>query len=156
MQELKKDKKASLESETGLIEMKDVCASWTNNHHCKTLIDLNIKCYPGKLTAIIGSVGGGKSSILQVLLGELELQSGDVTINGDISYASQEPWIFSSTIKNNIVFGQKYNKLRYQEIVKSCALLQDFQELPCGEETLCGERGSSLSGGQRARISLGD
>jgi ABC-type multidrug transport system fused ATPase/permease subunit len=143
-----------VEPEANVIEMINISASWTNDSTNKTLTELNIKIKCGKLYAIVGPVGSGKSSIFQLLLGELPIYSGDVLINGDISYASQDPWLFSSTVKNNILFGMSYDKMRYQETVKHCALATDFQQLSHADKTFVGERGSSLSGGQRARISL--
>lgn len=143
-----------VEPETSIVEMINVSATWTNDYNSKTLSDLNIKVKSGKLYAIIGPVGSGKSSILQLLLGELPIYSGDVLINGNFSYGSQESWLFSGTVRNNILFGLPYDKLRYQETVKHCALLTDFQQLPHGDKTFVGERGSALSGGQRARVSL--
>uniref|UniRef100_A0A182S9W8 ABC transmembrane type-1 domain-containing protein n=1 Tax=Anopheles maculatus TaxID=74869 RepID=A0A182S9W8_9DIPT len=103
---------------------------------------------------IVGSVGSGKSTMLQVILGELELDEGRLEINGNLSYAPQEPWLFEGTVKNNIVFTEDYQEKRYREVVSVCALEQDFQLLPNGDQTIVGERGISLSGGQRARISL--
>lgn len=143
-----------IEQEANVIEMINVNATWTNDYNSKTLSDLSIKIKSGKLYAIIGSVGSGKSSILQLLLGELPIYSGDVLINGDVSYGSQEAWLFSGSVRHNILFGLPYDKLRYQETVKHCALLTDFQQLPHGDKTFVGERGSALSGGQRARVSL--
>lgn len=143
-----------IEPEMSCVEMINVSATWTNEYNSKTLSELNIKIKSGKLYALVGSVGSGKSSILQLLLGELPIYSGDVLINGDISYGSQDSWMFSGTVRNNILFGLPYDKLRYQETVKHCALLTDFQQLPQGDKTFVGERGSALSGGQRARVSL--
>lgn len=143
-----------IEPERSVIEMINVNASWTNEYRNLSLSNLNIKMKSGKLYAIVGSVGSGKSSILQLLLGELPIYSGDVLINGDVSYASQDAWLFSGTVRNNILFGLPYDKLRYQETVKHCALLTDFQQLPFGDKTHVGERGTALSGGQRARVSL--
>ncbi|CRK99302.1 CLUMA_CG012571, isoform A [Clunio marinus] len=143
-----------MEPESNVIEVINVNASWTSDYKSKTLSDLNMKIKSGKLCAIVGSVGSGKSSILQLLLGELPIYSGDVLINGDISYGSQESWLFSGTVRNNILFGLPYDKARYQETIKHCALLTDLQQLPHGDKTFVGERGSALSGGQRARVSL--
>lgn len=143
-----------LEPETNVIEMININASWTSDSRSKTLSELNIKIKSGKLYAIVGPVASGKSSIFQLLLGELPIYSGDVLINGDTSYASQDPWLFSSTVRNNILFGLPFDKLRYKETVKHCALDTDFQQLPHGDKTFVGERGSALSGGQRARVSL--
>lgn len=139
---------------TNVIEMININASWMNDCRSKTLSELNIKIKSGKLYAIIGPVASGKSSIFQLLLGELPIYSGDVLINGDLSYASQDPWLFSASIRNNILFGLPFDKLRYRETVKHCSLETDFQQLPHGDKTLVGERGSGLSGGQRARVSL--
>ncbi|CRK89767.1 CLUMA_CG003444, isoform A [Clunio marinus] len=143
-----------MEPETNVIEVIDVDASWTSEYKSKTLSDLNIKIRNGQLCAIVGSVGSGKSSILQLLLGELSINTGNVFIKGDISYASQDSWLFSDTVRNNILFGLPYDKTRYQETIKHCALITDLQQLPHGDKTFVGERGSALSGGQRARVCL--
>lgn len=95
-----------------------------------------------------------QSSFLQAILGELKSSQGQIHINGKISYASQEPWLFTGTVRNNILFGQPYDNVRYQNVVSVCALTKDFEQLPYGDKTLVGERGTALSGGQRARINL--
>lgn len=89
-----------------------------------------------------------------MLLQELPLVSGTLQINGEISYASQEPWLFAGTIRQNILFGLPMEKQRYNTVVKKCALERDLSLLPYGDKTLIGDRGISLSGGQRARINL--
>lgn len=80
--------------------------------------------------------------------------SGNIEINGTLSYASQESWVFAATIRQNITFGQEYEKKRYNEVVTVCALKKDFEQFADGDLTLVGDRGSSLSGGQKARINL--
>ncbi|KRT79573.1 ABC transporter ATP-binding protein, partial [Oryctes borbonicus] len=127
-------------------------ASWTKDH--PTLKCLNFSIPEGMLCAIVGPVGSGKSSILQLILGELNYQEGSVHVKGEISYASQEPWLFVSSVRQNIIFTENYNKKRYKQIVEVCALKRDFELFPNGDKTLVGERGVSLSGGQRARINL--
>lgn len=92
--------------------------------------------------------------MIQCILGELKPAIGTIKVNGSVSYASQEPWLFSGTVRQNILFGQHMNKKRYVTVVKKCALERDFELLPHGDKTVVGERGASLSGGQRARISL--
>lgn len=75
-------------------------------------------------------------------------------MSGTVSYASQEPWLFTGTVRNNILFGQPYDKRRYNDVVSCCSLKTDFEQLADGDKTVVGERGASLSGGQKARISL--
>ncbi|KAG6461025.1 multidrug resistance-associated protein 4 isoform X1 [Manduca sexta] len=135
------------------IALQDVFANWTEDGPA-TLHDINITVPKGKLCAIIGSVGSGKSSILQLLLNELRATSGRIYLSGPLAYACQEPWLFVATVRQNILFGLPYNSKKYKEVVRVCALQKDFQQFPHGDQTLVGERGASLSGGQRARINL--
>ena len=72
-------------------------------------------------------------------------------VNGQIAYASQEPWLFAGSVRQNILFGRKMDQHRYEQVVKVCQLKRDFRLLPYGDKTIVGERGISLSGGQRAR-----
>lgn len=95
-----------------------------------------------------------QSSLLQAVLGELATTSGELAVRGKVSYACQEPWLFAASIRQNITFGSQFDRRRYDAVVKACALLADFSQLPFGDLTLVGERGSSLSGGQRARVNL--
>lgn len=138
----------------GTIVLDKIKASWISNPIICTLNDLNFELKPGTLCCVIGSVGSGKSSLLQLLLKELPIGSGKMIVNGQISYASQEPWLFVSSVRNNILFGQTFNRLRYRDVVRVCALERDFKQFLNNDRTLVGERGVSLSGGQRARINL--
>lgn len=104
------------------------------------------------LTGVIGPVGAGKTSFLQALLRELPLESGSISINGSLSYASQEPWVFAGSVRQNILFGEEFDRERYDAVVKTCALVKDFEQLENGDRTIIGERGASLSGGQKARV----
>lgn len=136
------------------IIMKNSTAKWVPTLGENTLSNINLKVTPGRLVAVIGPVGSGKSSLLQAILKELPLLSGSVDINGIISYASQEPWLFTGTVRQNILFGRPMNKERYKTVIHKCALAKDFKLFPYGDRTLVGERGIALSGGQRARINL--
>lgn len=122
--------------------------------HAATLDEMSADLVQGKLIGIVGAVGAGKSSLLQAILGELPIESGAITVNGTLSYASQEPWVFAGTIRQNILFGQEYDAKRYAAVVDACALPRDLTQLPHGDESVIGERGTSLSGGQKARVSL--
>ncbi|XP_055326333.1 ATP-binding cassette sub-family C member 4-like [Sitodiplosis mosellana] len=117
------------------------------------IFDMNLEIKPG-LCAVVGQVGSSKSTLLNLILGELSLDSGSMTINGTISYASQEPWIFEGSVRNNIVFVEEFDEQRYNKVVEVCALERDFKLLPQGDATIVGEQGSSLSGGQKARVNL--
>ncbi|CAH0405995.1 unnamed protein product [Chilo suppressalis] len=143
-----------IEEDSRGVRLKHANAKWIAAHPENTLTDLSLTIKPGKLIAVIGPVGAGKSSLLHVLLRELPLQSGSVHIGGTISYASQEPWLFAGSVRQNILFGQAMDRPRYNAVVRRCALDRDFTLFPHGDKTIVGERGVSLSGGQRARISL--
>ncbi|XP_009194645.2 multidrug resistance-associated protein 9 isoform X3 [Papio anubis] len=108
----------------------------------------------GKILGICGNVGSGKSSLLAALLGQMQLQKGVVAVNGTLAYVSQQAWIFHGNVRENILFGEKYDHQRYQHTVRVCGLQKDLSNLPYGDLTEIGERGLNLSGGQRQRISL--
>ncbi|XP_050059327.1 ATP-binding cassette sub-family C member 4-like isoform X1 [Aphis gossypii] len=129
-------------------------AKWTDDQTCNTLENINISVSSSQLIAIIGPVGAGKSSLLQAILQELPLSEGFLDVHGVISYASQEPWIFSSSIKQNIIFNSPIDEDRYKQVLKVCALKNDFEQFPHGDKTIVGERGVTLSGGQKSRINL--
>ncbi|XP_059049399.1 ATP-binding cassette subfamily C member 4-like [Achroia grisella] len=143
-----------LDQDSRGVRLKHATAKWIVAHPENTLTDLSLTIKPGKLIAVIGPVGAGKSSLLHVLLRELPLTSGSLHIGGTVSYASQEPWLFAGSVRQNILFGQPMDRPRYNTVVRRCALDRDFTLLPHGDKTVVGERGVSLSGGQRARISL--
>ena len=63
-----------------------------------------------------------QSSLLHALLGELPPSQGQVTMHGRIMYVSQQPWMFSGTVRSNILFGKKYEEERYEKVIKACAL----------------------------------
>ncbi|XP_063229527.1 ATP-binding cassette sub-family C member 3-like [Bacillus rossius redtenbacheri] len=115
-------------------------------------VDLRVR--QGSLVAVVGSVGSGKSSLLSALLGELVRVSGRVNTKGSVAYVPQQAWIQNAPLRDNIVFGQPLSNRRYYRVVDACALKQDFQMLPGGDQTEIGEKGINLSGGQKQRVSL--
>ncbi|XP_075236427.1 ATP-binding cassette sub-family C member 4-like [Lycorma delicatula] len=135
--------------------IQDVSAAWhPNSSDPPTLNSISCSFKHGTVVGVIGSVGSGKSSFLQLLLGEIAIIKGNIEIQGSVSYASQEAWVFGSSVRQNILFGQPYDRKRYKQVTKVCALERDFELLPHGDMTLVGERGASLSGGQKARVNL--
>lgn len=146
---------ATLKTETPLkkseseIESKQEAEKFLSTR--PTLDHFNVEFPKGKLIGVIGPVGAGKSSFLQALLRELPLESGSISINGSVSYASQEPWVFAASVRQNILFGEEYDRDRYNAVVKTCALQIDYEQFENGDRTIVGEKGS-LSGGQKARI----
>ncbi|XP_071557590.1 ATP-binding cassette subfamily C member 4-like [Temnothorax nylanderi] len=158
------------------VKLQRVSANWISGQLPPTLCNIDLTIKPGQLCAVVGAVGSGKSSILHMLLKELDPGAGSVILTQDsskdnfqgnlsngyftsnpnlrISYASQEPWLFCGTVKDNILFGQPYDKTRYTQVANACALTKDFRQFPQGDMTMVGDRGVSLSGGQRARINL--
>ena len=103
---------------------------------------------------VIGPVGCGKSSLLLTILGEVPLHQGLVSCRGKIAYLGQKPWVFYGTVKDNILFGKAIDPHRYNMVLEACDLQKDIRTFPNGDETLVGERGTILSGGQKARIGL--
>ncbi|XDB55923.1 hypothetical protein AB1E18_009385 [Capra hircus] len=137
-----------------IVDMNNFTASWDKKSGTPTLQDLFLIARPGELLAVVGPVGAGKSSLLRAVLGELPPSQGQVSVHGRIAYVSQQPWVFSGTVRSNILFGKKYEKDRYEEVIKACALGKDLQLLEDGDQIVIGDRGTPLSEGQKARVNL--
>jgi ABC-type multidrug transport system fused ATPase/permease subunit len=127
------------------------------NSDSESKFELNIeelKIQQGATVAIVGEVGSGKSTLLEGLLGFLNLESGNVDMAGSIAYCPQEPWIMSGTVKDNILFGRPSNEETMTRVIQACGLIANLNEFPDGLETMIGEKGINLSGGQKARVAL--
>ncbi|XP_053518910.1 cystic fibrosis transmembrane conductance regulator [Artibeus jamaicensis] len=118
------------------------------------LKDINFQIERGQLLAIAGSTGAGKTSLLMMLMGELEPSEGKIKHSGRISFCSQFSWIMPGTIKENIIFGVCYDEYRYRSVIKACQLEEDISKFAEKDNVVLGEGGLTLSGGQRARICL--
>ncbi|XP_058980626.1 multidrug resistance-associated protein 1 isoform X5 [Musca domestica] len=119
-----------------------------------TLKNINMHVKKNTLCAIVGTVGSGKSSVVQAYLGEMEKISGTVNTVGSIAYVPQQAWIQNSTLRDNILFGKPYDRKRYNRVIDACALRPDIEMLSAGDQTEIGEKGINLSGGQKQRISM--
>ncbi|KAH8413308.1 hypothetical protein KR009_009966 [Drosophila setifemur] len=119
-----------------------------------TLRNINIEVRKSSLVALVGTVGSGKSSVVQAFLGEMEKLAGVVNTVGKLAYVPQQAWIQNATVRDNILFGQPYDRKRYNKVIDACALRADIDILSAGDLTEIGEKGINLSGGQKQRISL--
>ncbi|ORY04586.1 metal resistance protein YCF1 [Basidiobolus meristosporus CBS 931.73] len=138
-----------------MVQIRHGTFRWDKNSPSSTLSNIDLSCKKGELLAIVGRVGSGKSSLVSSLLGEMEKSpASNILIRGKVAYAPQQPWIMNATVKENILFGHRYDEQFYQETIKACALVSDLEMLPGGDMTEIGEKGINLSGGQKARISL--
>ncbi|KAG8746879.1 hypothetical protein FRC12_014196 [Ceratobasidium sp. 428] len=131
------------------------------------LKDISVTFPEGVLTLVCGPTGSGKSSLLSALLGEMDQVEGEVYLPKEparlnektglqvaISYCAQQPWLQHQSIKDNILFGLPFDEDRYRLTLGCCALLPDLAIFEDGDETEIGEKGISLSGGQKARVAL--
>ncbi|CAH1997626.1 unnamed protein product [Acanthoscelides obtectus] len=132
------------------IELRNISVSIKDK---EILHNLDTKMNVG-LNIVTGQLGSGKSSMIKTILKEYPISSGELRIRGRKSYASQDPWLFPSSIRQNILFGEKYDQERYMQVIKVCALEYDFKILDKGDETIVADRGLNLSKGQQARINL--
>ncbi|KAL6101831.1 abcc2 [Pungitius sinensis] len=115
-------------------------------------VSLDIK--PGKLVAVVGAVGSGKSSLMSALLGEMYSKKGFINIQGSLAFVPQQAWIQNATLRDNILFGSPHEDRRFQGVIQACALAPDLELLQGGDLTEIGEKGINLSGGQKQRVSL--
>ncbi|KAL6125711.1 hypothetical protein ACLB2K_073765 [Fragaria x ananassa] len=136
------------------IEIENGKFGWNIDSSSITLDGIHLKVKRGMKVAICGTVGSGKSSLLSCILGEIQKLSGTVKISGTKAYVPQSPWILTGNIRENILFGNAYDKAKYDRTVKACALEKDFELFSCGDLTEIGERGINMSGGQKQRIQI--
>ena len=130
-----------------------------SSSHQFSLHGINLEFPVGELSVIYGKTGCGKSLLLSAIIGEVDILSGRANApsmaNGNpVAFISQTPWLQSATVQDNILFGNVYNKERYEKVLHGCALQPDLAALPKGDKTQIGLRGVKLSGGQRARVSF--
>ncbi|WVQ72026.1 hypothetical protein IAR50_001570 [Cryptococcus sp. DSM 104548] len=118
------------------------------------LDDITLDIPKGSLTAIVGPIGSGKSSLLQGLMGEMRRTAGSVTFSGSTALCAQTPWIQNATVRDNILFGQPFDEERYWNTIRDASLEADFELLDDGDSTQIGEKGINLSGGQKQRINI--
>nr|XP_046914963.1 mitochondrial potassium channel ATP-binding subunit-like isoform X2 [Dermatophagoides farinae] len=154
---------------TGDIQFNDVTFKYPKRPEYITLKKLNLKLEAGKITGLCGTSGGGKSTIAMLVESLYDIESGSITLDGInmkdldkkwlrkdlIGYISQEPVLFCTTIKENIMFGNP--NATDDEVIAAAKIANahDFIiEFPHGYDTIVGQQGTALSGGQRQRIAI--
>ncbi|KZS96535.1 P-loop containing nucleoside triphosphate hydrolase protein [Sistotremastrum niveocremeum HHB9708] len=168
---------AALASETAPIDkssvlIRDAVFTWdkigsssgtatpSRRRNFKLQIDGDLTFKPGVVNLICGPTASGKTSLLMALLGEMYFQPSlptgtyNLPRDGGVAYAAQETWVLNETIRENILFGSAYDKERFDKVVYQCGLKRDLSLFDAGDMTEVGEKGITLSGGQKARITL--
>jgi ATP-binding cassette subfamily B protein len=152
----------------GEVTFKNVHFGYEAEHRKPLFRALNLKVKPGEKVGLVGPSGGGKTTISQLLLRFMDIQGGEIAIDGQnisaislhdlrskIAYVAQEPILFHRSLAENIGYGYPGASQDMIEAVAKMAHAHDFiQELPKGYDTLVGERGVKLSGGQRQRVAI--
>lgn len=156
----------------GEIEFKGVTLYYPSRPQKRVLNGISFKVKPGSIVALVGESGGGKSSVISLLLHHYEHQSGRILFDGvdmhelqsawlcqNVSIVSQEPTLFGRSIKRNIIYGLEGSDLEpTQEEIEDAARLANadsfIQSMPQKYDTEVGERGVQLSGGQKQRIAI--
>ncbi|XP_071043193.1 multidrug resistance-associated protein 1 isoform X2 [Parasteatoda tepidariorum] len=141
------------QSERDPVVIENGTFSWTKSDP-PTLTNLNFSVKEGSLVAVVGQVGAGKSSLLSALLGDMVKWCGRINVKGSIAYVPQQAWIQNATLRKNVLFTKRYDEPWYKRVLEACALAQDLEILPGGDQTEIGEKGINLSGGQKQRVSL--
>ena len=141
------------------LKMTNCDLTWINEEDSegnvpRTLKDVSFKVKTGSLTAIVGPVGAGKSSLVSSFLGDLAKLKGTINVHGDLAYVSQQAWIQNLTLRQNILFGKRFREQKYRRVIEACALKPDLEILPGGDQTEIGEKGINLSGGQKQRVNI--
>ena len=157
-----------LKIKTGDIEFKDIFFKYDNERESNVLNSVNIKMLGGKMTSIVGHSGAGKSTILNLIPRFYDSISGDIridnqsiykcTINSlreNISLVSQDTTLFDDTIRNNIAYANlDASQKEIEEAAKNSFASEFIEKLPNKYETIIGENGTRLSGGEKQRLSI--
>jgi ABC-type multidrug transport system fused ATPase/permease subunit len=151
--EAKQAKKNGTPLNTASDSGMDTASTLTANAPFK-ITDINLNIGRNELIAVIGSVGSGKSSLLAALAGDMRKTEGQVKLGSHRAFCPQYAWIQNATVKDNICFGREFRQDWYDKVVDAAALRPDFEMLPDGDLTEIGERGITVSGGQKQRLNI--
>ncbi len=168
LDETPKVKDEGKEEFTGIKKEIEIVHIWFKYEKINIINDLSLKIKAGEKIGIIGPVGAGKSTIFGLLLRFYEPQKGEILMDGKpintftlkslrshIGLVTQEPFLFSDTIKNNIIFGfENVTEEEFDRVVKMTRVSEFVENMPDKYETIIGERGMTISGGQKQLICL--
>ncbi len=151
----------------GEIIFKDVCFAYENNE--TVLRNINFRCNPGQVIALLGSTGSGKSTLGNLLPRFYEYSDGSISLDGvelkryprqflrsQIGIVEQEPFLFSRTIRENIIYGidRHVTDEEVQAAAQAAVIHEAIINFTDGYDTMVGEKGVTLSGGQKQRIAI--
>lgn len=172
-----------VQASTG-VSFRNATFSWPADHqiegsdHVFFLRNITVTFPIGKLSVVTGDTGSGKTLLLSAIVGEVDVEVGSIhapvstsstafsvalpklieeddwILPSAIAYVAQTPWIENATIKLNIIFNLPFNLRRYNAVLSACSLFKDLEALLDGDETEIGAQGTSLSGGQKWRITF--
>ncbi|KAH8584676.1 ATP-binding cassette [Cryptosporidium sp. chipmunk genotype I] len=140
------------EQEYYAVKVNDLYFSYPSKDDIISSISFNVK--KSQKVGIIGYVGSGKTTMIELILQELKPRLGTVQSNGSVFYCSQSSWIINGTIRSNIILDLPFDQAWYDIVITACSLVYDLKAMPNGDLTEIGENGINLSGGQKQRVSL--
>lgn len=148
------------------IQLRNVSFRY-DEHLPYALKDINMTIKRGEKAAVVGSVGSGKSTLIKVMAGLLPPTSGDVLVNGHhlneynvddyrlrIGYIPQESTLFSESVFDNTAFGREINEEKVLDSLGMAQVKQEIEEMPKGIHQVLGQRGLTVSGGQKQRLAI--
>ena len=124
------------------------------SENCEPILN-NVTCSvnSAQVTAIIGPVASGKTTLLRAMLGEATIHHGQISRKDfNIAYCGQKPWLRNTSIRKNIIGPGRFDPVWYEVVLNACALNHDIQQLPNRDSTVVSSYGANLSGGQKHRI----
>ncbi|KAK8031981.1 hypothetical protein PG990_001715 [Apiospora arundinis] len=150
------------------VRLQDAAFGWSKDAG-PVLPSLNLRVPSRCLTMVIGPIASGKSTLLKGILGETPLRRGVVQLaasnttttsdnptplSRSVAFCDQKPWLANETLRANVIGFSHFDAAWYATVIRACALEEDFQQFPEGDQIVIGSNGLSLSGGQKQRVAI--